>query len=204
MPAHDPRNARHAPPLIGVESVRIVAGATSLMITHRNGLSGRRGIDGSSARRPAGPAAGDPMRVRRACARTWRPRRRVAWCHRYDGPGVALGPDDVAHGAAELAVRHLTTAPSMSREPVAGHRLSRSPTRWPRRQIWSGKLAGVPVAVVRGLVPVDDAAVPPTWFRGPPRRPVRLGTTTPWPLGARRRCSPVARSAVAPGASRPR
>ena len=180
MPAPTDPDARDAlrRELVDAETVRVLArrGRTLIVPSKLGIVQAAAGVDGSNVRaRRARAAARRPGRQRRPAAGRPAPaarRRRRCGGHRHDGPHLAGRPDRRRDrlGRADRAA------------PLRGHgRRRRATSCWsPRSRVADelaaaadlvkGKLGGLPVAVVRGLRPVDDGL-----DRARPGPPARRG-----------------------------
>ncbi len=168
--------------LIEQEAVRIVARRDELLITaNRNGLvQAAAGVDGSNlpgdrlALLPEDPDA-SAARLREALAASGR---RVAVVV-TDTMGRAwrAGQTDVAIGASGIAVRHgYDGSVDDYGNPLRVTDIAVADELAAAADLVKGKLAGVPVAVVRGLRPVDDGTCARDLVRDPEADLFRLGT----------------------------
>ncbi|GAA3957580.1 coenzyme F420-0:L-glutamate ligase [Gordonia caeni] len=168
--------------LIEDEAVRIVARRGELTITaNRNGLvQAAAGIDGSNvaadqlALLPADPDA-SAARLRAALAEHGR--RVAVLVTDTMGRAWRAGQTDVAIGAAGIAVRHgYEGAVDDHGNPLRVTDIAVADELAAAADLVKGKLAGVPVAVVRGLTPRDDGSCARDLVRDTDDDLFRLGT----------------------------
>ncbi|GAC56213.1 F420-0--gamma-glutamyl ligase [Gordonia hirsuta DSM 44140 = NBRC 16056] len=168
--------------LIGDEAVRIVARRDQLMITaNRNGLvQAAAGIDGSNVpgdRLALLPRDPDASAARLRAELAGRGRRVAVVITDTMGRAWRSGQTDVAIGAAGLAVRHSYDGTvDEYGNPLRVTDIAVADEVAAAADLVKGKLAGVPVAVVRGLVPVDDGSSAADLVRDPADDLFRLGT----------------------------
>lgn len=175
--------------LIDDEAVRIVARRDQLVITaNRHGLvQAAAGIDGSNvssdqlALLPADPDA-SAARLRAALAA--RGRRVAVLITDTMGRAWRAGQTDVAIGAAGIAVRHgYDGAVDAYGNPLRVTDIAVADELAAAADLVKGKLAGIPVAVVRGLAPIDDGTGARDLVRDPEADLFRLGTDDALALG---------------------
>lgn len=168
--------------LIDDEAVRVVARRGELTITaNRNGLvQAAAGIDGSNvaadqlALLPVDPDA-SAARLRAALAD--RGVRVAVLVTDTMGRAWRAGQTDVAIGAAGIAVRHgYEGAVDDHGNPLRVTDIAVADELAAAADLVKGKLAGVPVAVVRGLTPHDDGSGARDLVRDPDDDLFRLGT----------------------------
>ncbi|MFC0314256.1 coenzyme F420-0:L-glutamate ligase [Gordonia phosphorivorans] len=168
--------------LIADEAVRIVARRDQLLITeNRHGLvQAAAGIDASNvatdqlALLPVDPDA-SAAGLRAALAE--RGRRVAVLVTDTMGRAWRAGQTDVAIGAAGIAVRHAydgTTDAYGNLLRVTD--IAVADELAAAADLVKGKAAGVPVAVIRGLAPVDDGSAARDLVREPAADLFRLGT----------------------------
>ncbi|UQE74051.1 coenzyme F420-0:L-glutamate ligase [Gordonia sp. PP30] len=196
--------------LIDDETVRVVARRDRLLITeNRNGLvQAAAGVDGSNvatdqlALLPLDPDA-SAARLRAEFAA--RGRHVAVLVTDTMGRAWRAGQTDVAIGAAGIAVRHgYEGTVDAHGNPLVVTDIAVADELAAAADLVKGKLGGIPVAVVRGLAPVDDGSNARDLVRDPASDMFRLGTDDALAQG-RRQALLTRRSvrAFAPGAVDP-
>ncbi len=167
--------------LIEAEAVRIVARRGTLTITaNRHGLvQAAAGIDGSNvaadqlALLPENPDA-SAARLRAELAA--RGRRVAVLVTDTMGRAWRAGQTDVAIGAAGIAVRHgYDGSVDAHGNPLRVTDIAVADELAAAADLVKGKLGGVPVAVIRGLLPRDDGTAARDLVRDPDDDLFRLG-----------------------------
>lgn len=177
--------------LIDDEAVRIVARRGELTITaNRNGLvQAAAGIDGSNV--PADqlallPRDPDASAARLRAALADRGLRVAVVVTDTMGRAWRAGQTDIAIGASGLAVRHgYDGTVDKHGNPLQVTDIAVADELAAAADLVKGKLAGVPVAVIRGLTPVDDGSTAGDLVRGGDDDLFRLGTDEALAAGRR-------------------
>ncbi|MFZ2511588.1 MAG: coenzyme F420-0:L-glutamate ligase [Gordonia sp. (in: high G+C Gram-positive bacteria)] len=168
--------------LIDDEAVRIVARRDQLLITqNRNGLvQAAAGVDGSNV--PGDQLALLPVDPDHSAAQlradfTARGLDVAVLVTDTMGRAWRAGQTDVAIGAAGIAVRHsYDGAVDGYGNPLLVTDIAVADELAAAADLVKGKIDGVPVAVIRGLAPVDDGSTARNLVREPESDLFRLGT----------------------------